>query len=291
MSETIQIKRYPNRRFYARHTSRYVSLAEIEEMIQQGHTVEIRDSQTGEDLTRSVLTQIIMEQHPDKMKLFPVDMLHLILRSNDLMSDFLRDYFRQSLTYLDYLQKHNSATALVPPTNWFKAWLDAAAGLSNGLRSVTTGMPFPLPAAREASASAEPGPPTAEATTPQSESLASHEPAAPRHAVESALPRQLQSAEFRESPREPSPATAEPRLAEPALATDSLTVPNIMSAQEKTSSKTVQPPRPESMKPAENAAESSLDAALLARLAALEQRLQQLESQRQTEETSPEDEP
>lgn len=291
MSEPIQIKRYPNRRFYARHTSRYVSLAEIEEMIQQGHTVEIRDSQTGEDLTRSVLTQIIMEQHPDKMKLFPVDMLHLILRSNDLMSDFLRDYFRQSLTYLDYLQKHSSATALVPPTNWFQAWLNAAAGLSHGLRSVTTGMPFPLPAEREPSATAEPVSPRAQAATPPPDSSPTKEPAAATHAVESSLPQQPESSEFRESPREPRPATAEPRLAEPALATDSLTVSSVLPAHEQISSKTAQLPRPESIKLAENAAESGLDAALLARLAALEQRLQQLESQRQTEVTSRGDEP
>ena len=51
----IQIKRYPNRRYYARNTSTYVTLQEIEAMIQSGMTVEIRDSQTGEDLTRSVL--------------------------------------------------------------------------------------------------------------------------------------------------------------------------------------------------------------------------------------------
>ena len=161
MAETIQIKRYPNRRFYARHTSRYVSLAEIEEMIQQGNTVEIRDSQTGEDLTRAVLTQIIMEQHPEKMMLFPVDMLHFILRSNDIMSLFLQDYFRQSLTYLDYLQKHTGATGFVPPTNWFQAWLDAAAGLSQTFRPMTTERPGPPASPVEAkptSATGQPAP-------------------------------------------------------------------------------------------------------------------------------------
>ena len=106
----IQIKRYPNRRYYARHTSQYVSLQEIEELVQSGETVEIRDSQSGEDLTRTVLTQIIMERQPDKMSLFPADMLHFIVRSNDAMSGFLRDYFHHSLTYLDYLQRHSTAT-------------------------------------------------------------------------------------------------------------------------------------------------------------------------------------
>ena len=78
--ESIRIKRYPNRRFYASHTSKYVSLPEIEEMIAGGLTVEIVDSQTGEDITRSVLVQIIAERHPDKMAMFPSAMLHACSR-------------------------------------------------------------------------------------------------------------------------------------------------------------------------------------------------------------------
>ncbi|MCA9072692.1 MAG: polyhydroxyalkanoate synthesis regulator DNA-binding domain-containing protein, partial [Planctomycetaceae bacterium] len=76
MADPIQIKRYPNRRYYARNTSQYVSLKDIEEMVQSGATVEIVDTQTGDDITRTVLTQIIMERQPEKMALFPSDMLH-----------------------------------------------------------------------------------------------------------------------------------------------------------------------------------------------------------------------
>lgn len=123
----IQIKRYPNRRYYARHTSQYVSLREIEALVQSDETVEIRDSQSGEDLTRAVLTQIIMERQPEKMSLFPADMLHCIVRSNDAMSGFLRDYFHHSLTYLNYLQRHGTATPFHQPMHWVKAWLDGIA--------------------------------------------------------------------------------------------------------------------------------------------------------------------
>jgi polyhydroxyalkanoate synthesis repressor PhaR len=123
--DPIQIKRYPNRRFYARNTSKYVSLPEIEEIIRQGHTVDVRDSQTGEEITHTVLAQIIMDRQPEKMTLFPIDMLHCIVRSNDMMTEFLRDYFRQSLTYLDYLKQHGtSAHGLVNPVHWVKTWLD-----------------------------------------------------------------------------------------------------------------------------------------------------------------------
>jgi len=122
--EPIRIKRYPNRRFYASHTSKYVSLAEIEQFIRAGQTVEIRDSQTGDDLTRSVIVQIIAERHPEKMAMFPTAMLHSILRANDLVSDFLREYFRNSLAYLEYFQQHGSSAPLAQPMHWMKAWLD-----------------------------------------------------------------------------------------------------------------------------------------------------------------------
>jgi polyhydroxyalkanoate synthesis repressor PhaR len=134
--EPIQIKRYPNRRFYARNTSKYVSLPEIEEMIQQGHAIEVRDSQSGEEITRAVLAQIIMDRQPEKMALFPIDMLHYIVRSNDMMTDFLRDYFRHSLVYLEYLKKHGaSPQGLANPMHWVKAWLDGFRPPKNGVES------------------------------------------------------------------------------------------------------------------------------------------------------------
>lgn len=124
--EPIQIKRYPNRRFYARNTSKYVTLPEIEQMIREGRTIEVRDSQSDEEITHAVLTQIILERQPEKIALFPVAMLHSIVRSNEVMSDFLRDYFRHSLTYLDYLQKHGTvAGGMANPMHWVKAWMEA----------------------------------------------------------------------------------------------------------------------------------------------------------------------
>ena len=120
MSENIQIRRYPNRRFYDRSASKYISLEEIEALVRSGKDVEIRDSQSDEDITRSVLARIIVDRNPEKMEMFPTAMLHFILRSNEMTSDFLRDYFRHALTYLEYLQQH-STTA---PVHWVKAWLD-----------------------------------------------------------------------------------------------------------------------------------------------------------------------
>ena len=125
--EAVKITRYPNRRFYDHNASSYVSLEEIEELVTTGKSIEVRDSQTGDDLTRVVLARIIMERQPDKMQLFPIDMLHFMVRSNTVMSDFLRDYFRHALPYLDYLQRHSTAavSTLIQPVHWIKAWLDS----------------------------------------------------------------------------------------------------------------------------------------------------------------------
>ena len=126
----VQIKRYPNRRFYDLDTSKYVSQEEIEKVVLEGRRVEIRDSQTGKEITRSVLTRIIMERQPEKMLLFPPEMLHFILRANEVSTGFLRDYFQHSLTYLDYLSRHSSAAAkLAKPMHWVKAWLDSMTSL------------------------------------------------------------------------------------------------------------------------------------------------------------------
>lgn len=120
--KALLIKRYPNRRLYARHAKKYVTLEEVEELIREGNNVEIRDSQTGEDITRPLLTQLILEKHPEKMTLFPTAMLHFILRSNDVMSEFLRSYFRDALSYLEYLQRTTSESSKSFPAAWGPWW-------------------------------------------------------------------------------------------------------------------------------------------------------------------------
>ena len=122
----VKIKRYPNRRFYDQSVSKYISLEDIEQLVLAGRKVEIRDSQTGAEITRSVLTRILLDRQPDKMLLFPTDMLHFILRANEVSTGFLRDYFQHSLTYLDYLSRHSpAASTLSRPMHWVKAWLDS----------------------------------------------------------------------------------------------------------------------------------------------------------------------
>jgi polyhydroxyalkanoate synthesis repressor PhaR len=98
-----------------------VTLQDIEDLVLEGKTVEIRDSKTGEDLTRQVLTQILMERHPHKMDLFPVAMLHSVLRANDMMMDLWRGYLRQSLAATQAWQK--AANPFAAPVDWVSALL------------------------------------------------------------------------------------------------------------------------------------------------------------------------
>ena len=56
------IKKDPNRRLYDHDTSTYITLSEVRELVMAHHTVVVRDAKTGEDLTRSILLQIILEE-------------------------------------------------------------------------------------------------------------------------------------------------------------------------------------------------------------------------------------
>jgi polyhydroxyalkanoate synthesis repressor PhaR len=120
---TVAITRYPNRRLYDRTQGRYVTLQEIAELVRQGKTVAVRDSKTGEDLTRSILTQIILEHHPERMDLLPIAVLNCMIRANGTTLMFLRDYFRQALAYLELLQRSAPVNPFALPMAWMRTLL------------------------------------------------------------------------------------------------------------------------------------------------------------------------
>jgi polyhydroxyalkanoate synthesis repressor PhaR len=125
--ELISIKRYPNRRLYDRQARRYITLQDLEDLVLAGKKIEVRDSRTGEDLTRSILTQILLERHPEKMEMFPVAMLHGILQANDLVLEFFRSYLRQSLAVLEQMQQPSpSFSPFLAPMDWMRAMIPAS---------------------------------------------------------------------------------------------------------------------------------------------------------------------
>ena len=74
------LKKYPNRRLYDTRTSAYITLADVKGMVLGNEQFEVRDAKTGEDLTRSILLQIILEEETGGMPMFSSRMLAQIIR-------------------------------------------------------------------------------------------------------------------------------------------------------------------------------------------------------------------
>lgn len=74
------LKKYPNRRLYDTHTSSYITLADVKTMVLAGQDFEVRDAKSGEELTRSILLQIILEEETGGVPMFSSTMLAQIIR-------------------------------------------------------------------------------------------------------------------------------------------------------------------------------------------------------------------
>ncbi len=94
----LDIRKYANRRFYDATHSKPVTQEEIHQFIRNGHEVRVTDAKTGKDITVRVLAQIILDMDGSKLAVFPVELLHRLIQSNEkLMSDFVDKYFNQAL--------------------------------------------------------------------------------------------------------------------------------------------------------------------------------------------------
>ncbi|MCU7807070.1 MAG: polyhydroxyalkanoate synthesis repressor PhaR [Candidatus Thiodiazotropha sp. (ex Semelilucina semeliformis)] len=98
MSDRI-IKKYPNRRLYDTEESKYITLAQLRQLIIQGEAIRVVDSTTEEDITRNILLQIILESESGGEPLFTANMLSQIIRfyGGTLQGIFGR-YLEQSLS-------------------------------------------------------------------------------------------------------------------------------------------------------------------------------------------------
>ena len=95
----VTIKKYANRRLYNTGTSTYVTLEDLATMVKNGEEFAVYDAKTGEDITRSVLTQIIFEQeNKEGQNLLPIKFLRqLIGFYGDSMQKFVPSYLEVSL--------------------------------------------------------------------------------------------------------------------------------------------------------------------------------------------------
>lgn len=132
-TKKLEIKKYPNRRYYDATHSRHLTLDEIRSHIQQGYDLHVIDAKTHADITAQVLTQIILELDTPKLDSLPVPLLVRIIRMNDqLVKDFVDKYFNQALqSFLDYQQQvedqirrtHGLPAVFPSVSAWTKAML------------------------------------------------------------------------------------------------------------------------------------------------------------------------
>ena len=94
----VVVKKYANRRLYNTATSSYVTLDDLARMIKEGGDFVACDAKTGEDITRSVLTQIIVEQEQKGQNLLPISFLRqLISLYGDSMQFLVPGYLEQAM--------------------------------------------------------------------------------------------------------------------------------------------------------------------------------------------------
>ncbi len=96
--DPVIIKKYANRRLYNTAASSYVTLDHLSEMVREGTDFIVLDAKTGDDITRSVLTQIIFEQESKGQSMLPVAFLRKLIRFyGDQMQGFLPPYLEMSM--------------------------------------------------------------------------------------------------------------------------------------------------------------------------------------------------
>lgn len=99
------IKKYPNRRLYDTDTSTYITLTEIKQLVMDSEPFVVRDAKTSEDLTRSILLQIILEEEANGSPMFTAPVLSNIIRFyGHTMQGFMGGYLEKNMQALMDLQ-------------------------------------------------------------------------------------------------------------------------------------------------------------------------------------------
>ncbi|MFN4064131.1 MAG: polyhydroxyalkanoate synthesis repressor PhaR [Parazoarcus communis] len=92
------IKKYPNRRLYDTRTSSYITLSDVKELVLGNEDFQVVDAKTGEDLTRSILLQIILEEEAGGAPMFTSDLLsHMIRFYGNAMQGMMGKYLENNI--------------------------------------------------------------------------------------------------------------------------------------------------------------------------------------------------
>ena len=99
------IKKYPNRRLYDTDTSTYITLTEIKQLVMDSEAFAVVDAKTGDDLTRSILLQIILEEEAHGSPMFTAPVLsHIIRFYGHAMQGFMGGYLEKNMQALMEMQ-------------------------------------------------------------------------------------------------------------------------------------------------------------------------------------------
>lgn len=104
-TELRVVKKYPNRRLYDTRTSSYITLAEVRKLVMAAETFVVRDAKTGQDLTRSILLQIILEEEAGGAPMFSEAVLANIIRFyGHSMQGYMGTYLEKNIQSLMEVQ-------------------------------------------------------------------------------------------------------------------------------------------------------------------------------------------
>ena len=116
------IKKYPNRRLYDTDTSSYITLAEVRQLVIEREPVVVRDAKTGEDLTRSILLQIILEEEAGGAPMFSEAMLANMIRFyGHAMQGYMGNYIEKNVQmFTDFQNKVAEQSGMGSTEAWSK---------------------------------------------------------------------------------------------------------------------------------------------------------------------------
>lgn len=114
------LKKYPNRRLYDTQTSSYVTLSQVSDLVRNGEDIQIIDSDSEEDITRSVLLQIILEMEAKDEPLLSANVLSDLIRFyGNTMPDFFSSYLQDSLSMFAQQQEQLQKSFTANPMDAF----------------------------------------------------------------------------------------------------------------------------------------------------------------------------
>jgi polyhydroxyalkanoate synthesis repressor PhaR len=143
------IKKYPNRRLYDTRTSSYITLAEIKKLVMMATPVKVVDAKTGDDLTRTILLQIILEEESAGLPMFSEAVLSNIIRFyGHAMQTHMGSYLESHVqSFMDWQNKLGESSPALSPEVWaqFMQWQtpmmqNMFSGLANPSQSVMVQM-------------------------------------------------------------------------------------------------------------------------------------------------------